>query len=1180
MPQLGPHISVSDEQLVSRVFGLVDLEGYAQWPADVRDLAAGLAAELFLVRYNPFVDPDLVRESVKRRLNIARPTLSGEYPTILNIAVRHFWEQFDADAAFKKTLHERLKALLPAECIGAAPNTLVECATDATDLRLELPQFVLFPETPEQIQAVVRLANEMGFAIIPRGGGTGLTGGAIPMHIRAVVLSLARFKRITDIDPDTMVLCAQAGVITLDAIKAAAEQNLLFTVDPASKAASSLGGNISENSGGPFAFEYGTTIDNILSYRMVLPTGDLVEIRRKDHPRHKIFENETATFEVFDDKGALLETIALNGADIRGKGLGKDVSNKFLGGLPGVQKEGVDGVIVDCCFVLHPKPAHSRVLCLEFYGRSMRNAMFVIKDIVGLRDTIREQGDLVKISALEEWGPKYVQAIEYKKKSTELEGDPISVLLVQLDSDDEDALEQAVRALLAIAQPYEGVDIFAARDEKEAEHFWEDRHKLSAIAKRTSGFKINEDVVIPLGVIPQFSDFLENLNLIYLAKRYRKALLQVRELPGMAFDDPAVDAALERALSILKKKTTTADISEEEFQAEIRYFFQELRDEHPKLDREIEALYEEIKARRIAIASHMHAGDGNCHVNIPVNSNDAEMLAQAHEAARDVFEKVLELKGEVSGEHGIGITKIAYLSEEKIKALRAYKAKVDPRNVLNPAKLTERKLPGEPYTFSFNRLIQDLDKTALKDKEQLIALLRNIQTCTRCGKCKQVCPMFQPQRGLLFHPRNKNISLGALMEAIYYSQIQRGEPDPGLLAELRRIMEHCTACGKCTAVCPIKIDSAGAALQIRSFLEYKGQGGHPIKTKVLTMLARDPSGRLPKVAKALSLGQTAANRVLGLVPGAMLRGMKSPLFQSQGPHVDFTSLADELKLDQGFILKRPNAAPEDTVLYFPGCGAGLFSHSIGLATLFLLLRSGANVVLPPRHLCCGYPLLAAGCQEAYQANRHRTLTELLDVLVATGKAGLMATTLITACGTCRESLETYEFARELAAPPRHLDAMQYLLERLPGPFPAGEELLYHAACHAEWTGVSKVKAAESYRQALAGMLGTRVSLSPGCCGESGMGALTSPEIYNRLRARKKEQLDKDLEGADRKRPILVGCPSCKIGIRRSLIQMKRHNPVLHATEYVAQAVGGPKWRRALKKMLDGAERRGKTLIVE
>jgi FAD/FMN-containing dehydrogenase/Fe-S oxidoreductase len=1180
MPQLGPHISVSDEQLVSRVFGLVDLEGYGQWPGDVRDLAAGLAAELFLVRYNPFVDPELVRESVKRRLSIARPTLSGEYPAILNAAVRHFWEQFDADMAFRKALHERLKAALPEECIGASANTLVECATDATDLRLELPLFVLFPETPEQVQAIVRLANEMGFALIPRGGGTGLTGGAIPMHARAVVLSLARFKKILDIDPDAKVLCAQAGVITLDAIKAAAEQDLLFTVDPASKAASSLGGNISENSGGPFAFEYGTTIDNILSYRMVLPTGGLIEVRRKDHPRHKIFETESAVFEIFDDHGALLESVTLAGDDIRGKGLGKDVSNKFLGGLPGVQKEGVDGVIVDACFVLHKKPAHSRVLCLEFYGRSMHNAMLVIKDIVGLRDTIRKQGDLVKISALEEWGPKYVQAIEYRKKSSTYEGDPISVLLVQLDSDHETALEQAVQALLAMAQPYDGVDIFAAQDEKEAEVFWEDRHKLSAIAKHTSGFKVNEDVVIPLEVIPEFSDFLENLNLIYLSRRYRKALLQVRELPGVAFDDPAVDAALDRALSILKKKTTTADLSEDELETEIRYVFQELRDKHPKHDREIEALYREIKARRIAIASHMHAGDGNCHVNIPVNSNDAEMLAQAHEAAKDVFEKVLSLQGEVSGEHGIGITKIAYLSEDKIKALRAYKAKVDPKNVLNPAKLTERKLPSEPYTFSFNRLIQDLDKTALKDKEQLIALLRNIQTCTRCGKCKQVCPMFQPQRGLLFHPRNKNISLGALMEAIYYSQVQRGEPDKGLLAELRRIMEHCTACGKCTAVCPIKIDSAGAALQMRSFLEYKGQGGHPIKTRVLTMLAKDPAGRLPKAAKVLSLGQTAANRVLGVLPGAALRGMASPVLQGQGPHIDFRNLYEELKLGQGSILKRPGAAPDDTVLYFPGCGAGLFSHSIGMATLFLLLKTGANVVLPDKHLCCGYPLLSAGCQEAYQANRHRTMMELLDLLVATGRAGLKAMTLITACGTCRESLETYEFHRELSEPPRRLDAMQFLLERLPGPFPAGEALLYHAACHPEWTSVSKVKAAEAYRQALSGILDAPVALSPHCCGESGLGALTSPAIYNRLRERKKEQLDKDLEAADRKRPVLVGCPSCKVGIKRCLLQMKRHNPVLHATEYLAQAVGGPRWKRSLKKMLESAERRGKTLLVE
>jgi len=348
MPLIGPHISISDERILTRVLGLTaspEEGGFAQWPDGVRELAMSLAAELFLVRYNPFVDADLVRESVERKLSIARPSLSGEFPRVLAAAVAAFWERYEADQAFARELKARLEEFMPEEGIGEAAHTRIECATDATDLRLELPLFVLFPETTEQVRKIVLLANELGFGVIPRGGGTGLTGGAIPMFSRSVVLSLARFKKIIDVDPDAMLLTAQAGVITLDAIKAAAEQNLLFTVDPASKAGSTLGGNISENSGGPFAFEYGTTIDNIASFEMVTPTGELITVRRKDHPGHKIFEGESAVFEILDERGALKDTVTLAGTDVRGAGLGKDVSNKYLGGLPGVQKEGVDGII-------------------------------------------------------------------------------------------------------------------------------------------------------------------------------------------------------------------------------------------------------------------------------------------------------------------------------------------------------------------------------------------------------------------------------------------------------------------------------------------------------------------------------------------------------------------------------------------------------------------------------------------------------------------------------------------------------------------------------------------------------------------------------------------------------------------------------------------------------------------
>ncbi len=1191
MPLIGPHISISDERILTRVLGLTasaEEGGYEQWPAEVRELAMSLAAELFLVRYNPFVDANLVRQSVDRKLSIARPSLSGEFPRVLAGAVAGFWERYDEDRSFAAKLKERLAAFLPMDCIGEAANTRIECATDATDLRLELPLFVLFPETTSQVRLIVRLAGEMAFGIIPRGGGTGLTGGAIPMFARTVVLSLARFKKIIDVDPDRMLLTAQAGVITQDAMKAAAEQDLLFTVDPASKAGSTLGGNIAENSGGPFAFEYGTTIDNIAWFEMVTPKGEVITVRRKDHPGHKIFEGESAVFELLDEQGAITDVVTLSGNEVRGAGLGKDVSNKYLGGLPGVQKEGVDGIITTCAFTLHNKPKYSRVLVLEFFGRSMKNAMYVIGDVVALRDTIRDQGDLVKISALEEFGTKYVQAIEYKKKSEQYEGDPISVLILQLDSDHEDALSDAVDAVLAIAKPYPGVDIFAARDEREAELFWEDRHKLSAIAKRTSGFKVNEDVVIPMRAIPGFAEFLENLNLRYMAKAARKALLKVREMPGIPADtlmnDPDIEFGLDRCMFILKKRTDASELSDEELASGVRLLFHELKDRYPRQEREIEAIYQEAQAKRIVIANHMHAGDGNCHVNVPVNSNDPEMMAQAFEAVDEVFAEVLKLGGEISGEHGIGITKIAFLSQAKIDALAKYKKLVDPADVLNPGKLTRRELPVEPYTFSFNRLINDLQKTALKDKETLIELLRNVQTCTRCGKCKQVCPMYSPARGLLYHPRNKNLSLGALTEALYYSQVQGGEPSSELLDELRRILEHCTACGKCAGVCPVKIDSSKNALQIRSFLEYKGKGGHPIKTALLTHLAEDPSNRLPKVAKFLSLGQAAANSVLGFVPGHFRKRLESPALQGPGPLIDLRNLAQELNLGEHSLFRRPEAAFDETVLYFPGCGAGLFSHDIGLAGVYLLLKSGVNVVLPDRHLCCGYPLLASGCTEAYGANRHRTIQAILDLLIATGKAGMKATTLVTSCGTCRESIETYDFSQELSEPLKHQDIVQFLLGRLHIPNKE-DEVLYHAACHVEWVGVHKVKAPNIYRKALAEATGASVRLSPGCCGESGLGALTSPAIYNRIRDRKKEQLASDLARPDSKRPdkntpVLVGCPSCKIGVKRCLMQMHRPNDVMHTTEYLAERLGGPKWRKELRRMVDKGEQKGKMVLVD
>jgi FAD/FMN-containing dehydrogenase/heterodisulfide reductase subunit C len=1167
MPQLGPHISIADETLVERTLAIApgELEG---WPQDVRDLATSLAAELFLVRCNPFINPERVRESVTRRLRISAPLLSAEYSGLLQQRVERFLQEHKNDQEFREQVLHRLDRILPDRALGDSPNCLVETATDATDLRIELPMAVLFPETTEQIRDIVALAREMGFSLVPRGGGTGLTGGAIPAARRSCVLSLSRLKAVTSVDPESMTLAAQAGVLTLDAINAAKAKGLLFTVDPASKSASSLGGNVSENAGGPFAFEYGTTIDNVLGYTMVTPGAEIIRVTRRDHPRRKIFPDDQVVFDIFDEQGTLKDTVTLPGDQIRKPGLGKDVSNKHLGGLPGVQKEGVDGVITEITFVAHPLPEHSRVLCIEFYGRSMHHAMQVIRRIAALRDHIREEGDLVKISALEEFGAKYVQAIEYQKKSGVFEADPISVLILQLDSDHPDELDRACQRIKDIAEPYEGVDIFMAEGEREAERFWEDRHRLSAIAKRTSGFKINEDVVIPLKAIPEFSDFLEDLNLVYLAKAYRRALQQISSLPGFPLEDD-LERELHRCRQILKREINAQGMSDQELETHVGLYFLDLRGRHPELNQRIEAIHKHALDTRIVIANHMHAGDGNCHVNLPVNSGDPDMLAEAHEAAAEVFEKVLELGGEVTGEHGIGLTKIDFLSEDKIQALREYKARVDPRGVLNPGKLTTRRIEAPTYTFSFNRLLRDLDNTALKDKERLAALLRSIQACTRCGKCKRVCAMYSPPNGLMQHPRNKNITFGALIEAVYYSQVRDGKPDPDLLKQLRDLVEHCTACGKCFSVCPVKIDSAGAALSMRAYLEESGHGGHPVKNRVLRWLAEEPSRRIPVTARFMAATQPLHNRVLSVVPKSLRENRTSPLLQGPSPSLDVKGLPERLDLAHCSLF-RPEGWDAQTgpapVLYFPGCGAGVFASSVGQAGLYLLLKAGVPAALPDKHLCCGYPLLASGLGEEYETNQHRTILALQDALAAAGLAGQPASTLLTGCGTCREALAGYAFQRVAGYEFQVMDVLQYVLENTPAPMArVDRRLVYHAACHPEFSDLPKAKAAEAYRKALADLLGAEVALSPGCCGESGLGALSSPEIYNRIRDRKKRQLADDLDDYPKSAPVLVGCPSCRIGIQRSLSQMKDPHKTLHALEYLALAIGGPKWKKELTR---------------
>lgn len=1187
MAHKGPHISISPDYVVNRILR-INIDDFAEWPESVRHLAIAIAEELFLVAYNPFINVETVRNSVHARFERESMALAHYFANAIGEGITMFWSAYEAERSFREELISALRNILPNECILSSPSALVASATDATDLRMELPLLVVEPDSAEQVAALVKLANDMKFALIPRGGGSGMTGGAVPARKRTVIVSLTRLTKIGPIDLENMTVTVEAGAITQNVIKAVDAAGALFSVDPASKQASSIGGNVSENAGGPSAFEYGTTLDNLLWWRMVTPTGEIISVERENHPRHKILPEETAVFVVKDISGGVRNVIHLRGDEIRLPGLGKDVTNKALGGLPGMQKEGVDGIITEACFIIHPKPKFKRVMVLEFFGRSMHPAAVVVRELVGLRNRIRQEGDYAHLSALEEFNAKYVQAIEYKRKSQKYEGLPISVIILQVDGDDPYLLDKCVNDIACVVEEQDNVDIIVAQDDKEGERFWEDRHRLSAIAKRTSGFKLNEDVVIPMNRIPDFALFLEQLNLECTAQAYRHALQEVGRLPGFPMEDKEFNREFSFASKVASGDNPQAELSDTELWKRAEAFLAGMGQKYAHLDKKIGKIRDYMEASRIVVASHMHAGDGNCHVNIPVNSNDAHMLEEAEETAARVMAECQEMGGEVSGEHGIGITKISFLGKSKMDALRAFKERVDPRDVMNPAKLVHRELPVRPFTFSFNRLINDIHASGLPDKEKLISLLSTVQVCTRCGKCKQVCSMCYPERSMQYHPRNKNMVLGMLLEAVYYSQVNKGAIDDNLLRWLRDLVEHCTACGRCLANCPVKIPSGEVALTLRSLLEHENAGGHPIKKRALEWLVHDVSSRVPKAAKMASLGQKVQNKLLGVVPSVWKKRMQSPIFAGSGPKMGYTNLYESLRLHRGSVFAPREVTPGmPCVLYFPGCGGSLFYDRIGLAAIMLLLHTGHAVAVPPRHLCCGYPLLAAGMDTEYEDNMAQNRQYLASMLRNLIKQGFDVRYLATACGSCRDSLARMKLNEQFPQLEQK-DVSQIVLpllqhEGMEAPVAPGTNVLYHAACHCEWAGVPTLKGQAQLTGALEQLCKVKVSTIPGCCGESGMGAVTSPTIYNLLRARKKERLAQAFEpqpqtGACYAGPILVGCPSCKIGIARCLIQLKEKHPVLHVLEWLANQVDGEDRRQRFRRRAN--ETRGDVRIVQ
>jgi len=598
---------------------------------------------------------------------------------------------------------------------------------------------------------------------------------------------------------------------------------------------------------------------------------------------------------------------------------------------------------------------------------------------------------------------------------------------------------------------------------------------------------------------------------------------------------------------------------------------------------------------RVFVALHMHAGDGNVHTNIPVNSDDYEMLQTANRAVARIMALARSLGGVISGEHGIGITKMEYLDPADIDIFRAYKDEVDPDGRFNAGKLLHGGDMRNAYTPSFNLLGAE---SLILEQSEIGNISASIKDCLRCGKCKPVCATHVPRANLLYSPRNKILATSLLIEAFLYEEQTRRGVSIRHFDEFSDVADHCTVCHKCANPCPVDIDFGDVSIAMRNLLRQEGKKRFNPGTAAAMFFLNATDPATIKLTRTLMIewgfkAQRAAYKLASMLGLARLQTRRppssvgKPALKSQIIHFinkpmpgglpkrTSRALLDIEDNKVVPIIRNPQKAAEDAeaVFYFPGCGSERLFGQVGLATQAMLYHVGAQTVLPPGYLCCGYPQTAAGDHDKGQSIT--TDNRVLFHRVANTLNYLDIKTVIVSCGTCMDQLQKYEFDKIFPGC-RLLDIHEYLMEkgvRLEGV--AGVRYMYHDPCHTPMKTHQPMKVVNQ-------LMGGGVTQNERCCGESGTLAVTRPDISTQIRYRKEEEMRKGVTSL-RATPdsgdvftgevkILTSCPSCLQGLARY------SDDTGVSADYivveVAKSVLGPDWMRNYVEMANhgGIER--------
>ena len=1222
------YTSFSDREIVMRLLGETAWDLLGQLRQERRTgrsarMLYEVLGDIWVVERNPYLQDDLLDNPARRKLLVdalqhrlgevqkrrtpdidpARDALVGQLLTLAKAAVQQFGERFGRMAELRRKVQRVLGRLTAKDNIKFDGLSRVSHVTDATDWRVEYPFVVLTPDTEAEMAHLVKGCIELGLTIVPRGGGTGYTGGAVPLTWKSVVINTEKLEAMTEveliglpgIEHPVPTIWTEAGVVTQRVADAAERAGFVFAVDPTSAEASCIGGNIAMNAGGKKAVLWGTALDNLASWRMVTPDAEWLDVVRMDHNLGKIHDAEVATFELryfkADGKTPLrTETLAIPGATFRKEGLGKDVTDKFLSGLPGVQKEGCDGLITSARWVVHRMPEHTRTVCLEFFGHA-RNAVPSIVEIKDFMFAEQKRTGTV-LAGLEHLDDRYLRAVGYTTKSKR-GGFPKMVLIGDIAGDNADDVAKATSEVVRIANSRSG-EGFIAISADARKKFWADRKRTAAISRHTNAFKVNEDVVIPLPRMAEYTDGIERINIELSLRNKLKLCAELESfltrgsLPLGKADDAGDTAPAElleervtQALAVLRDvrdiwQSWLQRVDElfpqlqdhtlrASWKTQIRAPFQDIfsGQAFQPILQEVNTIHQRVLKGRVWVALHMHAGDGNVHTNIPVNSDNYEMLQTAHEAVARIMVLARSLNGVISGEHGIGITKLEFLTDEELANFTAYKAKVDPEGRFNRGKLLRgealRKLGDDvhaadlthAYTPSFGLMGHE---SLIMQQSDIGDIAASVKDCLRCGKCKPVCSTHVPRANLLYSPRNKILATSLLVEAFLYEEQTRRGISIQHWQEFEDVADHCTVCHKCYTPCPVKIDFGDVTMNMRNLLRKMGKKSFRPGNAAAMFMLNATNPETIKLARSLmvEVGMKAQRFAHDLLKGLTRKQTSAPpatvgvapikeqvihfvnkKMPGNLPKKTARALLDIEDKDYVPIIRNPQATTPETeaVFYFPGCGSERLFSQVGLATQAMLWHAGVQTVLPPGYLCCGYPQRGSG--QFDKAEKMITDNRVLFHRVANTLNYLDIKTVVVSCGTCYDQLQGYKF-EDIFPGCRIVDIHEYLLEKgiTLTPEQAGA-YLYHDPCHSPMKQQDPMKTVKS-------LVGAQVLKSDRCCGESGTLGVTRPDVSTQVRFRKEEEIRKGeaalrasgAVGAQDNVKILTSCPSCLQGLSR------------------------------------------------